>query len=162
MIGKKMTEALNQQIREELESAYIYLSMAAYLHSEGLEGMAHWMEAQCQEELGHSNKIYEHLRDRNGRISIPAMKKPKHKWTSALDAFTDAYKHEVYITGKINSLVKLSAGEKDNASGVMLQWFVTEQVEEEASTSRIVQMLERIGKSGSGLIMLDHQLGKRQ
>ena len=102
MINKKMTESLNQQIGEELESAYLYLSMAAYLHSEGLEGMARWMEAQAQEELAHSNKIYEHIRDRNGRIVIPAMKKPKHKWTSALDAFADAYKHEVYITGRIN------------------------------------------------------------
>ncbi len=117
MIGKKMREAMNEQIKHELESAYLYFSMAAYFHSEGLDGMAHWMRAQTQ--------------------------------------------HEKFITGKIDGLVKLAAQEVDHAAGIFLHWFVSEQVEEESSTSKVAQLLERIGDSPHGLIMLDRELGTR-
>lgn len=161
MIGKKMQKALNEQIKLELGSAYLYLSMAAYFHAEGLDGMAQWMHVQSEEELGHAKKIIEHLVDRDGRVELQALEQPKKSWGSALAAFQAAHKHEQFITGKIHALVELAAREKDPAAGIMLQWFVTEQVEEEASAAKIAQMLERIGPSGSGLVMLDRQLGKR-
>ncbi len=162
MIGNRMQDALNKQIKEEIGSAYLYLSMAACFHAAGLDGMAHWMKVQTQEELGHAMKIFEHIVARGGRAEVPGIEQPKKEWDSPLDAFKAAYNHEQYITGKINELVKIAAEESDNAAGVFLQWFVTEQVEEEASTCKIVQMLERIGDSGNGLIMLDIQLGKRE
>jgi ferritin len=162
MIGNRMQDALNKQIKEEIGSAYIYLSMAAYFHSTGFDGMAHWMKVQTQEELGHAMKFFEHIVARGGRAEVPGLEQPKKEWDSPLDAFKAAYNHEQYITGKINELAKIAAEESDNAASVLLQWFVTEQVEEEASTSKIVQMLERTGDSGNGLIMLDVQLGKRE
>ena len=162
MIGNRMQDTLNKQIKEEIGSAYIYLSMAAYFHSTGFDGMAHWMKVQTQEELGHAMKFFEYIVDRGGRAEVPGIEQPEKEWDSPLDAFKAAYGHEQYITGKINELVKIATEESDNAAGVLLQWFVTEQVEEEASTSRIVQMLERVSDSGNGLIMLDVQLGKRE
>lgn len=161
MIGKKMQGALNEQIKEELGSAYIYLSMAAYFHSKGLDGMAHWMHVQTQEEMMHAMRFFDHVVGRDGRAELLALEQPKTDWSSPLEAFQDAYKHEQYITGRINDLVKIAAEENDNAAAIMLQWFVTEQVEEEASTSKVVQMLEMIGDSGHGLIMLDRELGAR-
>jgi ferritin len=162
MIGKKMEDALNAQIKAELESAYLYLSMAACFHNAGLDGMAQWMKAQTQEELEHAMRLFEHIVDRAGRPVVPAISEPKQDWDTPLQAFQDAYKHEQYITGRINDLVQIAADEKDNAAGVMLQWFVTEQVEEEDSVAKIVQWLERVGDSGNGLVMLDVQLGKRE
>ena len=161
MIGKKMQDAINEQIKEELGSAYIYLSMEAYFHSKGLDGMAHWMRAQTQEEMMHAMKFLDHIVGRDGKVELLALDQPKIEWSSPLEAFQDAYKHEQYITGRIDNLVKLAAEENDNAAAIMLQWFVTEQVEEEASTSKVAQMLEMIGDSGHGLIMLDRELGAR-
>jgi ferritin len=161
MIGKKMQDALNEQIKEELESAYLYLSAAAYFHFAGFDGMAKWMTVQAEEEREHAMKFFDHIVERDGRVELLALDQPKKEWTSPLEAFQDAYKHEQYITGRINDLVKLAAEENDNPAAIMLQWFVTEQVEEEASASKIVQMLERIGDAGHGLIMLDYELGKR-
>jgi len=161
MIGKKMQKALNEQIKAELDSAYLYLAMAAYFHSEGLDGMAQWMHVQSEEELSHAKKFMQHIVDREGRVELAALPQPKKSWESPLAAFEAAYKHEQSITKRIDALVELAAKEKDHAAGVMLQWFVNEQVEEEASASKIVQMLQHIGRSGSGLIMLDRQLGKR-
>jgi ferritin len=162
MIGKKMQDAMNEQLKEEMGSAHLYLSVAAYFHSVGLDGMAHWMRVQTQEEMGHVMKFFDHIVGRQGRVELLALDQPKREWSSPLEAFQDAYKHEQYITGRINDLVKLAAEENDNPASAFLQWFVTEQVEEEASTSKIVQILERIGDSGSGLIMLDRGLGERE
>ncbi len=161
MIGKKMQEAINEQIKHELESAYLYLSMAAYFHSEGLDGMAQWMRAQTQEELVHAMKFFDHIRDRDGRVELLPLAQPKREWTSPLQAFQEAYQHEQFISSKIDGLVKLAAAEGDHPASILLQWFVTEQVEEEASTSKVAQMLERIGDSGHGLVMLDRELGTR-
>lgn len=161
MIGKKMQEAINEQIKHELESAYLYLSMVAYFHSEGLDGMAQWMRAQTQEELMHAMKFFDHIRDRNGRVELLPLAQPKREWTSPLQAFQEAYQHEQFISSKIDGLVKLAAAEGDHPASILLQWFVTEQVEEEASTSKVAQMLERIGDSGHGLVMLDRELGTR-
>ncbi len=161
MISEKMQQALNEQIKHELESAYIYLSMAAYFHSAGLDGMAQWMRVQTREELGHAMKFFDHIKDREGRVELQALAPPKMEWSSPREAFQDAYKHEQFITARINDLVKVAKDEGDLPAGILLQWFVTEQVEEEASTSKVVQMLERVGDSGQGLIMLDRELGQR-
>jgi len=161
MIGKKMQEAINEQIKHELESAYLYLSMVAYFHSEGLDGMAQWMRAQTQEELVHAMEFFDHIRDRDGKVELLPLAQPKREWTSPLQAFQEAYQHEQFISSKIDGLVKLAAAEGDHPASILLQWFVTEQVEEEASTSKVAQMLERIGDSGHGLVMLDRELGTR-
>lgn len=161
MISKKMQDAMNEQIKHELESAYLYLSMAAYFHSLGLDGMAQWMRVQTQEEMAHAMKFFDHLKDRDSRVELFTLSQPKKEWSSSLAAFQEAYEHEKFITSRINDLVKIAAEESDHPASVLLQWFTTEQVEEEASTSRVAQMLERVGDSGTGLIMLDRELGKR-
>ena len=161
MIGNRMQEALNAQIKHELESAYIYLSMAAYFESLGLEGMARWMRVQSGEEVEHAMKFFDHITERDGRVELFSLAQPEKEWASPLEAFKAAYEHEQFITGKINELMKIAADEQDHAAGILLQWFVTEQVEEEASTSHVVGMLKRIGDSGHGLLLLDHELGTR-
>jgi len=161
MISKKMQDAMNEQIKYELESAYLYLSMAAYFHSLGLDGMAQWMRVQTQEEMVHAMKFFDHIKDRGGRVELLPLAQPKREWSSPLVAFQEAYKHEQFITSKINDLVKIAKEESDNPANVLLHWFITEQVEEEASTSRVAQALERIGDSGQGLIMLDRELSTR-
>ena len=162
MISKKIHAAFNEQTNHELYSAYLYLSMAAYFHSLNLEGFAHWMRVQTKEEMTHAMKFFDHLRDRDARIELEAIEKPKLKWASAHDAFKAAYGHEQFITGKINALYKLAEKEADYPAKVLLDWFVKEQVEEEASTSNVVRVLERIKDSGAGLTMLDKELGKRE
>jgi ferritin len=161
MIPKKIHEAMNEQIKFELESSYLYLSMAGYFHAQGLDGMAQWMRVQVLEEMTHAMKFFDHLRDRGAPIKLLPLGMSKTEWSSPLEAFRDAYKHEQFITGRINELVKIAQSDNDNAAFTMLQWFVNEQVEEEANTSKIAQTLERIGDSGSGLILLDRELGAR-
>lgn len=162
MIGTKMEAAFNEQIKEELASAYLYLSMAAYFHAQNLDGMAHWMHVQAHEEYEHAMKFFNHIIDRGGQVELARLEKPKKVWDSPLSAFEEAYQHEQYVTGRINSLYKLAVSEEDYPALGLLQWFVDEQVEEEASVSKIVEQLKMIGNSGSGLIMLDSQLGKRE
>lgn len=161
MIGKRMQDAMNEQIKHELESAYLYLSMVAYFHSESLDGMAQWMTVQAQEELAHAMKFLNHIDERDGRGELKALSQPQKEWASPLEAYKAAYNHERFITDKINDLVKLASEEGDHAAGILLQWFVTEQVEEESSTLKVVDLLERIGDSGYGLIMADRELGTR-
>lgn len=162
MISKKIQDAFNEQIQAEMFSSYLYLSMAAYFHSINMDGMAKWMHVQTKEENGHAMKFFEHIIERGGKVELMQIDKPKNEWNSPLEAFSEAYKHEQYITGRINNLVKLAAEESDNAASIFLQWFVTEQVEEEANTFKITEMLKKIGESANGLFMLDHQLGKRE
>lgn len=161
MIGKTMEKALNEQIREELGSAYLYLSMAAYFHSLGLGGMARWMEVQVEEEYEHALRIYRHVVERGGRVKLEALPEPKFEWTSPLAAWQAAYAHERYISDRIHKLVELARQERDYPAEVLLQWFVAEQVEEEDQTRRIADILERIGDSGRELPWLDAELGKR-
>ena len=162
MIDKKMEDALNDQIKFEMDSAHIYLSMAAYFHDKSLDGMAQWMKVQAKEELGHAMRIFEHINERGGRVELKAIDQPQKDWKCALDAFEAAYSHERFVTGKINDLVKLAADLSDNAASVFLQWFVTEQVEEEDSTSKVVETLKLIGDSSAGLVVFDAQLGSRE
>lgn len=161
MISEKMQKAFNDQIRNELESAYIYLSMAAYLHSQGLDGMAQWMRAQTREEMVHAMKFFDHIKDRDGRVLLQNLTQLKTEWSSPLEAFQDAYKHEQFITGTINDLVKIAQAQNDEPASVLLQWFVKEQVEEEESASSNVRILENAGDSGEELMVVDKELGKR-
>lgn len=161
MISDKVQNAMNDQIKTELESAHLYLSMAAYFSGEGYDGMASWMRAQFGEEQMHAMMFFDHIIERGGRVSLTGLAEPKRAWSSPLEAFTEAYKHEQFITSKINDLVALAAAEKDNAAHIMLQWFVKEQVEEEAAASKIVWMLEKAGAAGHALMMIDRELGRR-
>ena len=161
MIGQRMQDAMNEQIMHETASAYLYFSMAADFHAKGLDGMAQWMKAQAQGEIGHALRFFNHINDRGGRIELLAIDQPQHEWDSPLVTFNAALEHEQFITGKIDDLVKISREENDNAADIMLQWFVAEQVEEEGSVSKVTDMLKLIGDSGHGLLMVDRELGQR-
>jgi len=161
MISSKIQRVMNEQIKHETYSAYLYFSMAAYFHSRSLDGMAQWMKAQAQEEFGHTLRFFNHINDRGGRIELQALEKPQMEWDSPLAAFKAALQHEEFITSKINDLAKIADEENDRAAGIMLQWFVTEQVEEEDTVSTVINMLELIGDSGHGLLMADRELGAR-
>ena len=161
MLGKKMEEALNEQINWELFSGYLYLSMSAYFQSINLTGAAGWMYAQALEEGTHAMKFFNFINERGGRVEIRTIKEPQKEWESPLAAFEDAYEHECLVSGRINDLVNLSLEEKDHASNNFLQWFVGEQVEEEASVDEVVQKLKLIGGDGGGLFMVDQELGQR-
>jgi ferritin len=161
MIGKKMMECMNEQIKHELESYYIYLSMVAYFHSLNLDGMGHWMRVQAHEEMIHAMKFFQHIIDRGGMVTLLDVKQLKTAWKSPLEAWNDAYAHEQFITSKIHNLVKLGRKENDFASETLLNWFTNEQIEEEANTDRIAKQLALIGDSKEGLFMLDRELGTR-
>jgi ferritin len=161
MINSKVESALNDQIRKEFYSSYLYLSMAAYFASQNLKGFAKWMQVQAGEETKHGMKIYGHLNERGGKITLQQIDAPPSHWKSAKEIFTEAYQHEQKVTESINKLVELARTEKDNATEVFLQWFVNEQVEEEASASEIAQKLQMIGDNAPALVMLDAELGKR-
>jgi ferritin len=160
-LSKKMQDALNAQIKEELFSSYIYLSMAAYCEANNLPGFAHWMRVQSQEELEHALKFYGFINDRGGRVTLQAIDQPPVEFKSATDVFEQTLAHEQFITGKIHTLYAMAVDEKDYASQIMLQWFVNEQIEEEKNASEILAMLKLVGDKGQGLIMLDRQLARR-
>ena len=162
MMTKKMEKALNDQINAELYSAYLYLSMSAYFEAENLPGFANWMRIQWQEEVMHALKIYDYVNDRGGRVTLKSIDGPPTKWKSPLDVFQATYKHEQVVTGRINGLVTQAVVEKDHAANAFLQWFVTEQVEEEKSADEIVQKLKRISDVPGVVFMLDKELGQRQ
>ncbi len=161
MLSKKMEKALNDQINAEIFSTYLYLSMAAWFHSRKLSGFGRWMEMQAREEWEHSMKFFHYVDERGGRVVLSAVEAPQSEWESPLEAFKAAYEHEKYITGRIHDLVALAREEKDFATENFLQWFVTEQVEEESSTGRVVDQIEMVADSRQGLFMLDRELGAR-
>ncbi len=162
MLTKKMEEALNKQVNAEFYSAYLYLAMAAYFESIDLAGCAKWMYAQTQEEMVHGMKIYDFINERGGRVKLDKIEAPQVEWESPLAVFEHAYSHEQYVTSLINDLMNLAIEEKDHATQIFLQWFVTEQVEEEASANEVVQKLKLAGTSSGGLFMVDRELGQRQ
>jgi ferritin len=135
--------------------------MSAYFQSINLPGFANWMRVQAQEELVHAMKFYDFINERGGRVTLQKIDSPPTKWASPLDVFENTYKHEQKVTGLINDLVNLAVGEKDHATNIFLQWFVTEQVEEEASADEVVQKLKLVGKDSGGLFMLDGEMGQR-
>ncbi len=160
-ISKELTEAINDQINFELYSAYIYLSMAAWLEENNLPGMAHWMEVQVDEEYAHAIRFYRHIIERGGRVIFKAIETPQTEWTSALDVFETAYEHEKIVTARIYKIGEIAEKEGDRGSKGMLQWFYNEQVEEEKNTSEIRDDLKRAGDSAQIVFMLDRELGAR-
>jgi ferritin len=161
MLNQKIQDAFNKQINEELYSAYLYLSMSAHFESENLKGMANWMRVQAQEEMVHVMKFYTFILNRNGRVSLTQIGSPKTDWKSPLEAFEDVYKHECHITKCIHDLVDLSLKESDHAANTFLQWFVNEQVEEEASALEVADKLKFVGDNKVALFMMDNELGQR-
>lgn len=161
-LSKKMQDALNEQIREELASAYIYLSMAAYCESINLRGFAHWMQLQANEEMAHAMKFYGYINERGGRVMLKALEQPPIEFAGPVDVFEKTLAHEQHITDCIHKLYALAGEEKDYASLGLLQWFVDEQVEEESNAGEILDTLKMVGDKGQALFMLDRQLGARE
>lgn len=161
MIGKKMRDLMNEQIKNELESYYIYLSMVVSFHSQNLDGMAHWMRCQAHEEMIHAMKFYDHIIDRGGTVELLNLKQLKTKWKSPLEAWQDTLEHEKFITAKIHDLVKLSRKENDIASDTLLNWFSKEQIEEESNAEKVLRQMEMIGDSKQGIYLLDRDLATR-
>jgi len=162
MLSKKMQDALNKQLNLEYFSSYIYLAMAAQLESDNLPGFAQWMRAQSQEELEHAMKFFDFINERGGRVTLKAIGAPQAKWASPLAIFEAAYKHEQLVSASIDKLVDQAIKEADHASNAFLQWFVTEQVEEEANVSAIADKLKMVKGAPGGLFMMDRELGARQ
>ncbi len=160
-LGKKMEKALNEQVNAEMYSSYLYLSMAADLEGKALNGFSNWMKVQAQEELYHAMKIYDYIHERGGTVTLEAIEAPQTEWKDALAIFQAAYKHELHVTNLINGLVDLAIKEKDHATNNFLQWYVEEQVEEEASADEVVQKLKLLGGKGHGLFMMDKEMGAR-
>ena len=161
MLKPDIQNAFNQQINAELFSSYLYVSMSAYFESINLKGMANWMRVQAQEEVQHAMKFYDFINDRGGKVLLSAIEGPETVWDSPLAVFENAYQHECKVTRLINELVDLSIQVSDHAANTFLQWFVTEQVEEEASADDIVQKLKLAGDNASVLFMIDQELGQR-
>lgn len=161
MLSKKMEKALNGQINAEMYSSYLYLAMSAYFESTGLGGFSRWMQAQAQEELTHAMKFYHFVNERGGRVMLEAIEAPTSKWKSPLAVFQATYAHEQKVTGLINGLADLAVKEKDHATNSFLQWFVTEQVEEEATAGDIVNKLKLVSDAPGGLFLIDRELGAR-
>ncbi len=162
MISDKMEKALNDQIKEEYFSSYLYLAMSAHLKAVNLDGFAHWMKIQSQEEMTHALKLFDYVNEQQGKIVLEGIGKPPSEWNAPLTIFEEAYKHEQKISGLINRLVDLAIAEKDHATAGFLQWFVKEQVEEEATAADIVHKLKMVGDSNQGLFMIDRFLGERK
>jgi ferritin len=161
MLSKNVEEAINKQINAEIYSSYLYYSMAAFFESRSLKGLAHWMRVQALEELTHAQKFVSFVNDRGGRVLMYAVDGPPTEWETPLAAFEAVYEHEVKVTGLINKLMDLALEERDHASVNFLQWFVSEQVEEEASADEVVQKLKLVDKTEGGLFLLDQELDKR-
>lgn len=161
MISQVLQDSINDQINKEFYSAYLYLSMAAYFENMNLPGFARWMHVQEGEERSHGMKLYDFLIERGGRVILKAIDAPGTEWKSSLELFNKVAAHEAKVTASINSLYELALQEKDYPSQVMLQWFITEQVEEEKNAAEILANLQLIEDRGTAVLMLDHRLGKR-
>jgi len=161
MLKKKIEQAFNDQINAELASAYLYLSMSAYLESVNLGGMANWMRVQAQEETAHAMKFFAFVNERGGRVLLGPIEKPAETWDSPKAVFEAVYTHECKVTGMINKLVDLAQAESDHAANAFLQWFVNEQVEEEASADELAKKLEMVDRAPGGMFFLDRELGER-
>ena len=161
MISQTMQDAINAQIQAEMYSSNLYLSMAAYCDSTGMKGAARWMRLQSGEELGHALKFFDYLVQRNGRALIQAVDAPAQEWKSLRNVFEQTLEHEKHVTGLIYKLYERALTEKDYATQNLLQWFISEQVEEEANATEIVGKLQMIGESSNAIFWLDKELGKR-
>ena len=161
MLKQTVQDAMNEQIKNELYSAYLYLSMAAYCESINLPGFAHWMRMQDEEERMHAMKFYDFVHERGGRVVLQAIDQPEAEFESPLDVFEKTLEHEQLVTEMINDLYALAVEERDYASQIFMQWFITEQIEEEDNANQIIETLKMIGDSRQGLLMLDRELAGR-
>jgi ferritin len=161
MLSKKMEDAFNDQINAEMASAYLYLAMAAHCEDNNLKGFGHWLRAQNNEEVGHAMKIFDYVLERGGKVALKAIEAPAAEFGSPAEVFAKVLAHEQHVTARITSLYELAVAEKDYASQIFLQWFISEQVEEEASASEIIERMKLAGDKGSALVWLDKELGKR-
>lgn len=156
-----MQTAINEQINAEIWSAYLYLSMSAYFERQTLRGFANWMKIQWQEEMTHAIKFFDYVHSRGGQVSLQPIAAVQIDWKNAIDVFAETLKHEQHVTDLINNLANISIDEKDHATNSMLQWFIAEQIEEEANAEQILVQLKLIGDNGYGLLMLDRELATR-
>ena len=161
MLSQKMTDALNDQINKEMYSAYLYMSMSVASDEMGLNGFANWFMVQYHEEMYHAMKIYEYVGRQGGKITLKAIAEPPADFSSPLDMFTKTLEHEQFVTRSINDLMDLAIEERDHASRIFLQWYVTEQVEEEENDNDMIAQLKLIGDNPQGLMMLDRELTGR-
>lgn len=160
-MDKEVLAALNDQIRMELSSGYVYLSMAAQFEHESFDGFARWMRLQAREELEHAMRLFEYVNQRGDRVVLQAIPKPPESFGRPLEAFQIALGHEQEVTASIHALVQLAAEQQDLATERALDWFVTEQVEEEENAQRAVDLLTRAGDNDAALLMLDREFGRR-
>lgn len=161
MINQRLEKAINEQINAELYSAYLYLSMGAYFEEQGLEGFANWMRVQFEEEQFHGLKFFDYLAERGGRVLLSAIEQPATEWESPVVVFEEVLKHERHVTSLINNLIDISIEEKDHATKSFLNWFIDEQVEEEAAAESLLNQLKLVEGDGRGLLMLDRELSSR-
>jgi ferritin len=161
MISENLQEAINEQVKYELYSAYMYLAMSADCSDRNLTGFATWLRMQAQEEVEHAMRFYDFLIERGGRVELHGIDKPPVEYGSPLEIMEQSLDHERFVTSRINGLYDLAFQEQDRPAQVMLQWFITEQVEEEASIDEIVQRMKMFGADGAALFMLDRDLGAR-
>lgn len=161
MPNKKIINALNEQLNAELFSSYQYLAMAAFFESQNFKGFSQWMKMQSSEEYAHAMKFYDFIQDISGTVELKKIDTPKLSWNSPLEVFEETLNHEKSISSKINNLYELAITEKDYPTSVFLQWFITEQVEEESTSTNIVERLKMIGENKNGLFYLDRELGFR-
>lgn len=160
-LNPTLQQAMNDQIRKEFHAAYLYLSMANYFAARNLDGFSRWMRAQGAEEARHAMRIVDYIEDRGGRVVLQPVEAPQAEWPSVLAVFEHAMEHEASVSAGIHALYAMSVEAKDYASQAMLQWFVTEQVEEEKTSSHLVETLRMIGDNASALYMMDKELGRR-
>ncbi|MBF0101514.1 MAG: ferritin [Desulfobacterales bacterium] len=161
MISERLQKAMNEQVKHELESSYLYLSMGSYFQSLALDGMAHWMRCQAHEETMHAMKFFDHINDRGGKVQLQDIHLLKSNWKSPIEAWQDAYKHEQFITSKIQELTAITREDKEYSSEPILAWFLNEQIEEETNTSKISTQIEMLGENSANILFLDKELATR-
>ena len=161
MLSKAMQDAINEQIKNELYSAYLYLAMAAYCEANSLPGFAHWLRLQSQEETEHAMKFFDFVNERGGRVVLHAIDQPPVEFESPVRIFEETLNHERKVTAMITHLYELALKEKDYPAQILLHWFIDEQVEEESNAAQILDTLNMVGDKGQALVMLDRELGKR-
>jgi ferritin len=161
MIPQKVRDEMNVQIKHELESYYLYLSMVAWFHEQNLDGMAHWMRCQAHEEMIHAMKFFDHVIERGGAVELLDLKQLKKEWTSPLEAWKDAYAHEQFVSERIRTITRVVRAEGDFSAEPICAWFNNEQIEEETNTAKGVASLEMVGDNRQGLLMIDREMGAR-
>lgn len=161
MINKRMQDAINEQIKFEIYSANLYLAMSAYIEGKNLKGIAHWLRVQYEEETFHALKLYDYLKNREGQVIMQSIDAPPSEFGTPLETFEKVLEHEQHVTAGINKLYKIAIEENDFAAQIFLQWFVNEQMEEEASASEIIGKMKLIGDRGVDLLYLDTELSAR-